>query len=136
MFCHYSSIGWSHTAGRGRAVIQQCVSRGVQPTLQYGRSRAERAIVGSVVPYKLIQLSSDRGAAVRVGACMPAGSRPRRAPAAQPPDTVPLYKRKLFISRSCPILVLIYVLGRPRRADVKHELKNYQGPTTSLENAI
>jgi hypothetical protein len=34
------------------------------------------------------------------------------------------------------ILVLTTVLGRPRRADVKRDVKNYQGPTTSLENVI
>jgi hypothetical protein len=50
--------------------------------------------------------------------------------------TVLLYKRKLFISRSCPILVLTTVLGLPRRADVKNGVNNYQGPTTSRENAI
>jgi hypothetical protein len=37
-------------------------------------------------------------------------------------------KRKLSISRSCLILVLTTVLGRPRRADVKNDVKNYQGP--------
>ena len=42
--------------------------------------------------------------------------------------TVPLWESKLFISRSCPILVLTTVLGRPRRADVKKDVKNYQGP--------
>jgi hypothetical protein len=31
---------------------------------------------------------------------------------------------------------LTTVLVRPRRADVKTGVKNYQGPTTSLENAI
>jgi hypothetical protein len=51
-------------------------------------------------------------------------------------NTVSLLKRKLFITRSCPIVVLTTVLGRPRRADVKNGVKNYQGPTTSLENAI
>jgi hypothetical protein len=29
---------------------------------------------------------------------------------------------------------LATVLGRPRRADVKNGVKNYHGPTTSLEN--
>ena len=33
--------------------------------------------------------------------------------------------------RSCPILVLTTVSGRPRRADAKTNVKNYQGPTTS-----
>jgi hypothetical protein len=42
--------------------------------------------------------------------------------------TVPLYKSKLFISRSCPILVLRTVLGRPRRADIKKNVEKYQGP--------
>ena len=28
------------------------------------------------------------------------------------------------------------VLGRPRHADVKNYAKNYEGPTTSQENAI
>ena len=37
---------------------------------------------------------------------------------------------------SCPILVLITVLGRPRHTDSKNDVKNYQGPTTSGENAI
>jgi hypothetical protein len=50
--------------------------------------------------------------------------------------TVPLCKNKLFISRSCPILVLTTVLCRPRRADDKNDVKNYQGPTTSRGNAI
>ena len=27
-------------------------------------------------------------------------------------------------------------MSRPRRAYVKHDVKNYQGPTTSRENAI
>jgi hypothetical protein len=45
--------------------------------------------------------------------------------------TVPLLKKNLFISRSCPILVLKAVLGRPRHADAKNSGKNYQGPTTS-----
>ena len=43
-------------------------------------------------------------------------------------STVPLYESKLFISRTCLILVLATVLGRPRRADVKKDAKNYQGP--------
>jgi hypothetical protein len=51
-------------------------------------------------------------------------------------STVPLYESQLFISISCPILVLDLVLGRPRRADVKNVVKNYQVPTTSRENAI
>jgi hypothetical protein len=38
--------------------------------------------------------------------------------------------------RSCPILVLATVPGRPRRNDVKNGLKNYQVPTTYQENAI
>jgi hypothetical protein len=54
--------------------------------------------------------------------------------------TVSLFKSKLFINRSCLILVLAtvlgMVLGRPRRADDKNIVKNYQGPTTSGENAI
>jgi hypothetical protein len=52
--------------------------------------------------------------------------------------TVPLWNRKLFISRSCAILVLTTVLGRPRRADVENGVKTIhdQGPTTSRENAI
>jgi hypothetical protein len=50
--------------------------------------------------------------------------------------TVPLCKSKLFIGGSCPILVLTTVLGRPRHADAKNDVKNYQGPTTSRENAI
>jgi hypothetical protein len=53
-------------------------------------------------------------------------------------DTVPLLKSKVFICRSCPILVLATILSRPRRADVKNSVKNYQGPTTttSCENVI
>jgi hypothetical protein len=51
-------------------------------------------------------------------------------------STIPLCESKLVISRSCLILVLTTVLGRPRRADVKNGVKNYHGPTTSLENAI
>jgi hypothetical protein len=50
--------------------------------------------------------------------------------------TVPLRKSKLFISRSCPILVLTTVLIRPRQADIKNSVKNYQGPPTFWENAI
>ena len=44
--------------------------------------------------------------------------------------TVPLFKRKLFMStnRSCPILVLTTVMGRRRHADAKKTVKNYQGP--------
>jgi hypothetical protein len=42
-------------------------------------------------------------------------------------STVPLYNSKLFISRSCLILVLTTVRGRPRRADVKNDVKNDQG---------
>ena len=42
-------------------------------------------------------------------------------------STVPLYKRKRFISRSRLILVLTTVLGRPRRADVKKVLKTIMG---------
>ena len=48
--------------------------------------------------------------------------------------TVPLYKSKLFISRSCPLLVLETVLRRPRRVDVKKGVKNYQGPKTAFLN--
>jgi hypothetical protein len=47
-----------------------------------------------------------------------------------------LGKDKLFISRSCPILVLTNVMGRPRHADAKVDVKSYQGPTTFRENAI
>jgi hypothetical protein len=46
------------------------------------------------------------------------------------------YESKLIISRSCPFLVLTTVLRRPRHADCKNSVKNYQGPTTSWENAI
>ena len=42
--------------------------------------------------------------------------------------TISLCKSKLFISRSCPILVLTTILGRTRRAYVKKSVKNYQGP--------
>ena len=51
-------------------------------------------------------------------------------------STVPLCTSKVFISRSCPILVLATVLGRPRHTDAKNDVKNYQGPTTSQENVI
>jgi hypothetical protein len=47
-----------------------------------------------------------------------------------------LWNRKLFISRFCPILVLTKVLGIPRRTDVKNDVKNYQGKTTSKKKAI
>ena len=52
--------------------------------------------------------------------------------------TVPLRKSKLFISESCPILVLTTILGNPRRANghAKNDPTNYQGTTTSRENAI
>jgi hypothetical protein len=50
--------------------------------------------------------------------------------------TVPLYTSKRFISRSCLILVLTKVLRRPRRTDVKKNVKKYQVSTTSLGNAI
>jgi hypothetical protein len=52
--------------------------------------------------------------------------------------TVPLCNGKLCtsINRSGPILVLTTVLDDPRRADVKKDVKNYHGPTTSRENAI
>jgi hypothetical protein len=50
--------------------------------------------------------------------------------------TVPLYIRKLFISGSCPILVLTTVIGHPRHVDAKNDVKNYQRGTTSRENAI
>jgi hypothetical protein len=51
--------------------------------------------------------------------------------------TVSLCKRKLFITRSCLILVLATVLGRPRHADDgKNTVRNYQGATTFRENAI
>jgi hypothetical protein len=42
--------------------------------------------------------------------------------------TVPLCQGKLFISRSCPILVLTTVLsGRPCHGDAKNVVNNYQG---------
>ena len=50
--------------------------------------------------------------------------------------TVPLYKSKIFIIGSCTILVWTMVLVRPRRADSKNGVENYQGPTNSHENAI
>ena len=46
-------------------------------------------------------------------------------------NTVPLYNIQLFISGSCPILVLTTVLGRPRPTDAKNIVKYYQGPTAS-----
>jgi hypothetical protein len=42
----------------------------------------------------------------------------------------------MFISGSCPILVLTTILGQPRHAGAKNDFKKYQGPTTSRENAI
>ena len=52
--------------------------------------------------------------------------RPARA-------TVPLLQEniKVFISGSCPILVLTTVLNRPRRTDTKNDFKHHQGPTPS-----
>ena len=50
--------------------------------------------------------------------------------------TVSLWKRKLFMGGSCLILVLTNVIGHPRRADAKNDVKNYQGPTPSWENTI
>jgi hypothetical protein len=47
-----------------------------------------------------------------------------------------LCKSNVFISGPCPILVLTMVLSRPLRADAKNGVKNYQGLTTSRENAI
>ena len=52
--------------------------------------------------------------------------------------TVPLDKSKLFISRSCLILILTTVPGHSRHADVKKSVKNYtllassQGPITAV----
>jgi hypothetical protein len=46
------------------------------------------------------------------------------------------FKKKNCITRSCPILVLTTVLGRPRHADAENDAENYQGPTTFGENAI
>ena len=43
--------------------------------------------------------------------------------------TVPLFKSKYFIIRSCPILVLTTVLGQPRHASAKNSVKDYQWPT-------
>jgi hypothetical protein len=40
--------------------------------------------------------------------------------------TVLLSKRKLFVSRSCSILVLTTVLGRLRHTDAKNDVKKYQ----------
>ena len=53
--------------------------------------------------------------------------------------TVLLFKRKLYISGSWPILVLttaLRTLGRPRHADVKNDIKKYERPTTSRKTAI
>jgi hypothetical protein len=41
-----------------------------------------------------------------------------------------------FIRGSCLILVFTTVIARLRRADAKTDVKNYQGRTTALENAI
>ena len=51
-------------------------------------------------------------------------------------STVPLWKSKLFISRSFPILVLTTVLCRSRRADAKKDVKNYQGPKKKRSLAV
>ena len=48
-------------------------------------------------------------------------------------STVPLYKSKLFISRSYQILVLTIVLYHLRHSYAKNIVKNYQGPTTSWQ---
>ena len=56
---------------------------------------------------------------------------PRRDPCRRL-RTVSLCDSKLLISRSCPILVLTTVMGRPRRADVEKDVKNYQGPKKAL----
>jgi hypothetical protein len=55
--------------------------------------------------------------------------------------TVPLYNSTeatvfRYQPRPCPSLVLTTVPGRARQADAKHSVTNYQGPTTSRENAI
>ena len=50
--------------------------------------------------------------------------------------TVPLRKSKLFISESCPILVLTTILSNLCRANTKNDTTIYQGPTTSRENAV
>jgi hypothetical protein len=42
-------------------------------------------------------------------------------------STVPLWKRKLFVSRSYQILVLTIVLSRLRHTYAKNSVKNYQG---------
>jgi hypothetical protein len=47
-----------------------------------------------------------------------------------------LGNRNLFISGSCPILVLTTVLGRPRHNDDKNDIKHYQVTDISVENAI
>ena len=46
--------------------------------------------------------------------------------------TVPLRKSKLFISRSCPILVLTTVPGRPRHTGAKNNVKGYAWPIDFL----
>ena len=43
--------------------------------------------------------------------------------------TVPLRKSKLFISESCPILVLTTILSNLCRANTKNYPTNYEGPT-------
>jgi hypothetical protein len=45
-------------------------------------------------------------------------------------------KQMLPVSGPCLILVLGWFMSHSRRADAKTSVKNYQGVTTSAENAI
>jgi hypothetical protein len=47
-----------------------------------------------------------------------------------------IVKSEVCISRSCPILVLTTVLGRPRRASAKNDFKKYQDQLLFSENPI
>ena len=47
-----------------------------------------------------------------------------------------LYSRKVFICGSCSVLVLTSVLSRPRNADDKTGIDNYQGLPANRENVI
>ena len=47
-----------------------------------------------------------------------------------------IVQSKVFISRSCPILVLMLVLVHPRGTDAKNDIEYYQGQTTFRENDV
>jgi hypothetical protein len=82
---------------------------------------------GGGSPHRI--LNKITGTRVRHATLLRSGSLSRTS-------TVSLCKSKRFISRSCLNLVLTTVLRRPRRTDVKKDVKTYQGSTTSRGNAI